>query len=99
MNNLRSDCTTARPIEVPRIHLSRFPPDDLTTDYVRIFLRFVSVTLTESCTLLYTSATEVMFSSAVICLFVTRITQKNYSINFHKIRRKGWPPKRPLDFW
>ena len=32
-----------------------------------------------------TSATEVMFSSALVCLFVSRITQ-NYSTHFHKIQ-------------
>ena len=31
---------------------------------------------------------EVMFLSAFVC-FVSRIMQKNYSINFHKVRWKG----------
>ena len=36
-----------------------------------------------------------MFSSILACLFVSKITQKNYSTNFHKIDWKGgtWATK------
>jgi len=42
---------------------------------------------------------EVMFSSALVCLFVcsfvSRIVEKNYSTDFYEIQ---WPRKNPLDF-
>ena len=50
---------------------------------------------------LFTSAKEVMFSSALVCLFVSRITAKLYSTDFHKIRCKGgtWVTEEAVRFW
>ena len=49
---------------------------------------------------IYYHAKEVMFS-ALVSLFVSRITEKNYSTNFHKIRWKDGrlDTEETIRFW
>jgi len=48
--------------------------------------------------IIITSVKEVMFSSAFVCFVWLR---KNYSIDFHKFRRKGgtWTTEDTVRFW
>ena len=49
---------------------------------------------------LVTSTREVMFPSTLdsLFLFVSRITQKNYSTDIRKNSVERWKEKKPLDF-